>query len=140
MAYCEGWDANCINVLIDLTSVTTDDGESITRAFHPIDPLQPQKVANNWDVVCVAAEFKKGLDDYLRFCKKHQTIFGVTDDGAIEKGVGHVHASFTDIQPEGIEESLATINTEMLSELLYGICLASNGKLTSSIILSRSER
>lgn len=114
----EGWDANRINVLIDLTSVTTSMTVNQLRGRSiRLDPLQPQKVANNWDVVCVAAEFNKGLDDYLRFCKKHQTIFGVTDDGAIEKGVGHVHASFTDIQPEGIEESLATINTEMLSRV-----------------------
>jgi len=29
-------------------------------------------VANNWDVVCLAPEFTKGLDDYERFIKKHK--------------------------------------------------------------------
>ena len=36
------------------------------------------------------------------------------DDGAIEKGVGHVHAAFTEAQPEGISEGMAIFNEEML--------------------------
>src|SRR5690606_33370561 len=67
-----------------------------------------------WDVVCVAPEFSKGLDDYDRFRRKHETIFGVTDDGAIEKGVGHVHGAFTDLKPEGLEHSVSALNADML--------------------------
>lgn len=112
----EGWDANRINVLIDLTCVTTSMTVNQLRGRSiRLDPLQPEKVANNWDVVCVAPEFAKGLDDYSRFCRKHATIFGVTDDGAIEKGVGHVHAAFTELKPEGIEASAAALNTDMLN-------------------------
>jgi hypothetical protein len=79
-----------------------------------LDPDEPTKLANNWDVVCIAPEFSKGLDDYRRFISKHKTIFGVTDDGAIEKGVGHVHAAFTDLGPEGLEGSTNILNADML--------------------------
>lgn len=114
----EGWDANRINVLVDLTCVTTSMTVNQLRGRSiRLDPTHPEKVANNWDVVCVAAEFAKGLDDYHRFCKKHKSLFGVTDDAAIEKGVGHVHASFTEIRPEGIEGTVSAINSEMLSRV-----------------------
>ena len=112
----EGWDANKINVLIDLTTVTTSMtvNQLRGRSFR-LDPDQPEKVANNWDVVCIAPEFTKGLDDYERFNKKHCRLFGVTDDGLIEKGVGHVHAAFTELKPEGLEESVQLLNSDMLT-------------------------
>ena len=73
-----------------------------------------EKVANNWDIICLAEEFIKGFDDYERFEKKHKNLYGVCDDGSIEKGVGHVHAAFTELEPEGINEGMAVINQEML--------------------------
>ena len=111
----EGWDANRINVLIDLTTVTTSMSinQLRGRSFR-LDPAWPEKVANNWDVVCIAPEFQKGFDDYRRFSRKHQNLYGVTDDGAIEKGVGHVHPAFTEIEPEGLEGTTALLNEEML--------------------------
>ncbi|MFP6762666.1 MAG: DEAD/DEAH box helicase, partial [Planctomycetaceae bacterium] len=114
----EGWDANRINVLIDLTCVTTSMSVNQLRGRSiRLDPAQPKKLADNWDVVCVAPEFTRGLDDYARFRRKHKTIFGVTDDGAIEKGVGHVHAAFTELKPEGIESSSAALNSDMLARV-----------------------
>ncbi|MBC8325259.1 MAG: DEAD/DEAH box helicase family protein [Verrucomicrobia subdivision 3 bacterium] len=114
----EGWDANKINVLIDLTCVTTSMtiNQLRGRSFR-LDPNAPEKLANNWDVVCIAPEFKKGLDDYHRFRKKHKHLFGVTDDGCIEKGVGHVHAAFTEIKPEGVEENMVELNRDMLERV-----------------------
>ena len=73
-----------------------------------------KRQANNWDVVCIAPEFSKGFDDYARFKNKHKNLFGVTDDGAIEKGVGHVHPAFTELKPEGLESSATVFNAEML--------------------------
>ncbi|GAA4431924.1 DEAD/DEAH box helicase [Bremerella cremea] len=114
----EGWDANKINVLIDLTTVTT----SMTvrqlrgRSFR-LDPQEPEKLADNWDVVCLAPEFSKGLDDYARFIKKHQNIFGVTDDAVIEKGVGHVHPALTELRPELLEGSVRDLNRDMLQRV-----------------------
>ncbi len=111
----EGWDASKINVLIDLTSVTTSTSVNQLRGrSFRLDSDDPAKLADNWDVVCVAPEFVKGLDDYYRFIDKHNTLFGLTDDGAIEKGVGHVHAAFTEIEPELVEESMHLLNAEML--------------------------
>ncbi len=112
----EGWDASKINVLIDLTTVTTSMTVNQLRGRSiRLDADEPQKLANNWDVVCIAPEFSKGLDDYLRFIAKHTTLFGITDDGAIEKGVGHVHPAFTELKPEGLEGSTSLLNAEMLA-------------------------
>ncbi|WP_254509984.1 DEAD/DEAH box helicase [Anatilimnocola floriformis] len=111
----EGWDANKINCLIDLTTVTTSMTVNQLRGRSiRLDPAEPLKVANNWDVVCLAPEFSKGLDDYRRFRLKHQRLYGVTDDGAVEKGVGHVHPAFTQLRPEGLEGSTSLLNAEML--------------------------
>jgi hypothetical protein len=111
----EGWDATKVNVLIDLTTVTTSTSVNQLRGrSFRLDPDEPAKLADNWDVICLAPEFTKGLDDYRRFIDKHNTLFGLTDDGAVEKGVGHVHAAFTEIKPEGIEDSMTVLNAEML--------------------------
>ncbi|MFP6693938.1 MAG: hypothetical protein VB875_13020 [Pirellulales bacterium] len=105
-------------MLIDLTTVTTSMSVNQLRGRSiRLDPERPEKLADNWDVVCVAPEFTKGLDDYTRFRRKHKTIFGVTDDGAIEKGVGHVHAAFTELKPEGVEGSAAALNSDMLARV-----------------------
>ncbi len=112
----EGWDANRINVLIDLTTVTTSMSinQLRGRSFR-LDPQWAEKIANNWDVVCFAPEFQKGFDDYRRFMRKHKSLYGVTDDGAVEKGVGHVHPAFTELKPEGLEGNTNVLNEEMLS-------------------------
>lgn len=111
----EGWDANRINVLIDLTTVATSMTVNQLRGRSiRLDPRQPQKVANNWDIVCVAPDFARGMDDYHRFCKKHRTIYGVTDDGAIEKGVGHVHAALTEVNVNHLAKSIPAINADMI--------------------------
>ena len=111
----EGWDANRINVLVDLTTVTTSMSinQLRGRSFR-LDPQWEEKIANNWDVVCIAPEFQKGFDDYQRFMRKHKNLYGVTDDGAIEKGVGHVHPAFTELKPEGLEGNTNVLNAEML--------------------------
>ncbi|HND55556.1 MAG TPA: DEAD/DEAH box helicase, partial [Pirellulaceae bacterium] len=114
----EGWDANKINVLIDLTTVTTSMTVNQLRGRSiRLDPDEPAKLSDNWDVVCFAPEFTKGLDDYKRFLAKHETLFGVTEDGAVEKGAGHVHAAFATLKPEGLEDSFDRLNREMLDRV-----------------------
>ncbi len=111
----EGWDASRTNVLVDLTAVTSSTSVNQLRGRSiRLDPKDPKKVANNWDVVCIAEEFSGGLSDYERFCDRHETWFGITDDGAVEKGVGHVHASFTNAEPEDVAHLMAPINAEMM--------------------------
>lgn len=114
----EGWDATKVNVLVDLTTVTTSMTVNQLRGRSiRLDGDDPQKLANNWDVVCLAPEFAKGLDDYQRFMAKHLHLFGITDDGAVEKGVGHVHPAFTELKPEGVEGSMQVLNEEMLGRV-----------------------
>lgn len=111
----EGWDANTINVLLDLSTVTTSMTVNQLRGRSiRLNPKDPDKLANNWDIVCIAPEFTKGLDDYHRFIRKHKTVFGICDDGAIEKGVGHVHAAFTELKPELLDGSITALNADML--------------------------
>lgn len=111
----EGWDASRTNVLIDLTTVTTSMSINQLRGRSiRLDRDWPEKVANNWDVVCIAPQFTKGLDDFRRFRKKHTSLFGVTDDGEVEKGAGHVHPVFEELQPEDLELTCDPLNQEML--------------------------
>ena len=111
----EGWDASRINVLVDLTTVTTSMSINQLRGRSiRLDKQWPEKVANNWDVICLAEEFTNGFSDYERFKKKHKQLYGVCDDGAIEKGVGHVHAAFTEAEPEGVSEGMSLFNEDML--------------------------
>ncbi len=138
----EGWDASRINVLIDLTTVTTSMSINQLRGRSiRLDKQWPEKVANNWDVICLAEEFTNGFSDYERFKKKHKQLYGVCDDGAIEKGVGHVHAAFTEAEPEGISEGMSIFNEDMLRRSrnrshvrgLWGIGQPFHAKPTSAI-------
>ena len=111
----EGWDASRINCLIDLTTVATDMSINQLRGRSiRLDKEWPEKVANNWDVICIAEEFKKGFDDYDRFKRKHRHLYGVCDDGAIEKGVGHVHPAFKEVPEMAISEGMTVFNQEMI--------------------------
>jgi superfamily II DNA or RNA helicase len=110
----EGWDASSANVLLDLcaasTSITVHQtrGRTIRR-----DRDWAQKVANNWDVVCVAPEHPKGFNDYARFVRKHQNYYALTEDGAIESGVSHVHPALSPFGPPARSE-LSAINERLL--------------------------
>ena len=112
----EGWDATKINVLVDLSTFTTSTTVNQLRGRSiRLDPTQPNKLANNWDIVCIAPEFSQGFGDYHRFIRKHKTVFGICDDGAIEKGVGHVHAAFNDLLPNSLQGNVDDLNAEMLT-------------------------
>lgn len=126
----EGWDSQDLNTLIDLTTATAPvtvkqlRGRSIR--IKEGDEKARRKVANNWDVVCIAPELEKGLNDYKRFVKKHSQFFGISDDGQIEKGVGHVHPSFSDMTPSEIFDHAEQLNEEMIEralsrEEIYGL-------------------
>jgi superfamily II DNA or RNA helicase len=118
----EGWDCQALNTLIDLTTTTTPmsvkqlRGRSIRLNVN--DPLGTRKVANNWDVVCIAPHLEKGLNDYQRFVRKHQGYFGISDDGQIECGVGHVHPSFSELTPAEVFQHAEEFNNEMTDRAL----------------------
>ena len=100
----EGWNAPCVNCLVDLTSAAT--GVSVRqmrgRSLR-LDPADPQKVASNWDVVCVAPRHAQGDADYERFVRKHRHLHAPADDGTLEAGVGHVHPDLSPFGPPPAE-------------------------------------
>jgi superfamily II DNA or RNA helicase len=96
----EGWDCPPVNVLVDLTVATT--GVSVPqmrgRSLR-LDPADPEKVASNWDVVCVAPELVRGSADYERFVRKHLHVFAPAEDGEMEAGPSHVHPELGPFAP-----------------------------------------
>jgi superfamily II DNA or RNA helicase len=110
----EGWDARSVNVLIDLTGVTTTTSVHQMRGRSlRLDPELPRKVADNWDVVCLAPDHPMGLADYSRFVRKHRNYFGLTDTGEIESGVSHVDSRLSAFGPPPPAQ-LDELNTHLL--------------------------
>jgi hypothetical protein len=64
-----------------------------------LDPGDPEKVASNWDVVCLAPELARGSADYARFVRKHLHLYAPADDGEIEAGPSHVHPELGPFTP-----------------------------------------
>lgn len=118
----EGWDSQALNTLLDLTTTTAPVSVKQLRGrsirIQTNDPLGHRKVANNWDIVCVAPQLEKGLNDYNRFVRKHEGFYGVSDDGQIEKGVGHVHPSLSEMTPLEVFNSHEKFNQEMSGRAL----------------------
>jgi superfamily II DNA or RNA helicase len=92
----EGWDAPCVNVLVDLSAATTSASVTQMRGRSlRLDPDDPEKIASNWDIVCVAPTLAGGDADYQRFVRKHLHLFAPSEDGVIEAGPSHVHPALS---------------------------------------------
>jgi superfamily II DNA or RNA helicase len=106
----EGWDAPVLNVLVDLTTVAADVSvrQMRGRAIR-LDPADPDKLASNWDVVCVAPDLARGTADYERFVRRHAHLQAPCEDGSIETGVSHVHPTLSPYLPPADAEFL-TLN------------------------------
>ena len=109
----EGWDAPCVNCLVDLTIATT--GVSVRqmrgRSLR-LDPEDAEKIASNWDVVCVAPGLARGAGDYSRFVRKHAHLYAPCEDGTIEAGPSHVHPALGPFGPPE-EAELSGIDAAM---------------------------
>jgi superfamily II DNA or RNA helicase len=113
----EGWDARSVNVLVDLTGVTTTTSVHQMRGRSlRLDPELPRKVSDNWDVVCLAPDHPMGLTDYSRFVRKHRNYFGLTETGEIESGVSHVDARLSPFGPPPGEQ-IPALNNHQLSQV-----------------------
>jgi hypothetical protein len=100
----EGWDAPCVNCLVDLSAATTSVSVTQMRGRSlRLDPADPDKIASNWDIVAVAPELARGDADYERFVRKHLHLFAPSEDGAIEAGPSHVHPSLSPFTPPPAE-------------------------------------
>jgi superfamily II DNA or RNA helicase len=96
----EGWDCPQLNVLIDMTAVAADVSVRQMRGRSlRIDPADPDKLASNWDVVCVAPELERGHADYGRFIRRHAHLHAPCEDGTIETGPSHVHPELSPYGP-----------------------------------------
>jgi superfamily II DNA or RNA helicase len=114
----EGWDAPCVNVLIDLTTAGTRTAVHQMRGRSlRLDPALPRKVADNWDVVCLDPDHPNGAADYLRAVRKHRHYYAPTLDGEIESGISHVHPRLSPYCPPAAAD-LPTINAAMLARAL----------------------
>jgi len=104
----EGWDAPCVNCLVDLTTATT--GVSVRqmrgRSLR-LDPGDPEKIASNWDLVCVAPDLPEGTGDYDRFVRKHLNLYAPSEDGLIEAGPTHVHPALGPFAPPPVAQFAA---------------------------------
>ena len=108
----EGWDCPQVNVLVDMTAVAADVAVRQMRGRSlRLDPGDDRKLANNWDVVCVAPELGRGLADYSRFVRRHAHLHAPCEDGTIETGPSHVHPELSPYGPPAAERFVA-INLE----------------------------
>ena len=113
----EGWDARSVNVLVDLTGVTTTTSVHQMRGRSlRLDPELPRKVSDNWDVVCIAPDHPMGLTDYSRFVRKHRNYFGLTETGEIESGVSHVDARLSPFAPPPADQ-VPALNSHQLGQV-----------------------
>ena len=111
----EGWDCPAVNCLIDMTAATTSVSVRQMRGRSlRLDPDDPEKIASNWDLVCVAPDLARGHADYERFVRKHAHVHAPADDGEIEAGPSHVHPALGPFAPPPAA-SFAEINREMLA-------------------------
>ena len=86
----EGWDCPPLNVVVDLTAAATPAAVTQLRGRSlRLDPARPDKVADNWTVVCVAEDHPRGDADYLRAVRKHEHHLAPGSEGLIESGIGH---------------------------------------------------
>jgi superfamily II DNA or RNA helicase len=101
----EGWDAPCVNCLVDLSAATTSVSVTQMRGRSlRLDPADPEKIASNWDVVCVAPNVARGDADYDRFVRKHLHLFAPSEDGELEAGPSHVHPALGPFAPPPASE------------------------------------
>lgn len=108
----EGWDCPPVNVLLDLTAVAANVSVRQMRGRSlRLDPAQPAKLSNHWDVVCVAPDLSRGVADYARFVRRHHHLHAPCEDGVIERGTSHVHPDLSPYAPPQAEE-FAQINAE----------------------------
>ena len=110
----EGWDAPAVNVTVDLTAATTPTSvvQARGRALRR-DPGWPEKVADNWAVVCVTGAHPKGAADYDRFVRKHDRYFALAATGDIASGVSHVDPDLSPFAPPAAT-AIAELNARML--------------------------
>lgn len=122
----EGWDSLPLNTLVDLTSVTTSVTVNQVRGRSiRLDPGHPDKVADNWDVICIEPEFAGGGRDLERLFSKHARFYGVSAKGIVARGA------------IGLDPDLARVVMTHASKPLLSL---ESGELNRRMLRRASER
>lgn len=109
----EGWDARCVTGVVDLTSATTSTAIVQTRGRSlRSDPANPDKVAVNWTVTCLAPGRPQGDADYRRLVRKHAGWFAVDEEGDVVDGVAHLDSQ---LAPERPPHDATALNARALA-------------------------
>lgn len=100
----EGWDSLSLNTLVDLTTAGTFASVNQIRGRSiRLDPANPRKVANNWDVICHEADLEEGGRDLRRLAAKHRHVWGLGPGGRVVKGIDHVDERLLQLErPRGL--------------------------------------
>ncbi len=84
----EGWDSLKLNTLVDLTAISYGTSvQQIKGRTLRLDPEDPAKVSNNWDIVCIYPGMRSQLS---KMRKKHMLVYGTDDNGDVTKGLHHL--------------------------------------------------
>ncbi|HWH30846.1 MAG TPA: DEAD/DEAH box helicase family protein [Mycobacteriales bacterium] len=111
----EGWDCPALNVVVDLSSAATATSVSQVRGRSlRLDPDRPDKVADNWTVVCVADGHPRGDADHLRAARKHVRHLAPSPGGDIVSGIGHCDEALSPYAPPAPDER-AGVNARALA-------------------------
>jgi len=113
----EGWDCPPLNVVVDLSSAATATSVSQVRGRSlRLDPARPDKVADNWTVVCVADDHPRGDADHLRAARKHRHHLAPSPSGDVVSGIGHCDEALSPYAPPPAEER-AAVNARALARV-----------------------
>ncbi|MFN8624079.1 MAG: DEAD/DEAH box helicase family protein [Chloroflexota bacterium] len=111
----EGWDAPAVNVVIDLTTATTRAAVHQMRGRGMrLDPADRSKVADLWDIACVADGHPQGAVDHARLARKHLHDLAVNAEGDVESGVAHLDPVLSPYAPPDAA-GRAALRTRMLA-------------------------
>ncbi|WP_028972817.1 DEAD/DEAH box helicase family protein [Spirochaeta cellobiosiphila] len=112
----EGWDSISLNTLVDLTVVSSFAYVNQIRGRTiRLNEKSPLKTANNWDILTVHEDNLQGGYDLMRLRKKFSQFYGLSEDGVVEKGLGHVHPLLGAGSVSSVVKQRDTINKVMLN-------------------------
>ncbi len=98
----EGWNAVKLDTLVDLTVVSSAAFVNQMRGRTlRLDPDRPLKTSDNWDIVAVLPSADHGAFDLDRLQRKYRHFFGLTGEGHLERGIGHIHPA---LSPSSLRE------------------------------------
>jgi superfamily II DNA or RNA helicase len=114
----EGWDAPSLNVLVDLTTSTTATTvQQLRGRTMRIDPVDPEKVAHNWDVVAYMPRVEGGDNDVVRFFRRHQHTWGVVLGKEYERARRALELAPDAPLAAAIERGPRHVDPDLLTEL-----------------------